>query len=177
MLGISTGQVDQMIFIFSNKFMRVNKIKILIVFGVILCSFSMVKKTYQTECVTLETDGFVTIKIWDPEKGAKYKLEQARKDAINAILFSGVAAGNNCFTQQPILDKPEEHEKFKNIEKSFFSKNGKWLLYTRSSSIETTIPEITGTKNWKIYQVSISKNKLRKYLEEEKVITALNKGF
>ena len=51
------------------------------------------------------------------KKGAKYKPEQARKDAIHAILFSGIFGGNGCTTQPPILNKTEEQENFKTIEK------------------------------------------------------------
>jgi hypothetical protein len=140
-------------------------------------AFNQQNNSYQTECVSLETDGYVTFKIWDSKRGSKYKPEQARKDGINAILISGIAGINGCTTQQPILNKSEELEKFKSIEKSFFSKNGKWSILTKSSTIETTLPKNLGEKNWKVYQVSVSKNELKKYLEEQKVINSLNTGF
>lgn len=105
-----------------------------------LLSFTYNNSTYQTECVTLGTDGYVSIKIWDTKKGAKYKPEQARKDAIHAILYSGISGGSSCTTQPPILKKSEEQESFKVIEKSFFSKKGKWSMFTRSSATETTLP-------------------------------------
>lgn len=156
---------------------KVLQIIILAVSCFMLLSFARVNRTYQTECVSIETDGYVTVKIWDTKKGARYKPEQARKDAVNAILFSGIAGGNGCSTQPPILNKAEEQEKFKSIEKSFFARKGKWSMYTRSSATETTLPANLGVKNWKVYQVSVSKNELRKYLEEQKIINALNTGF
>jgi hypothetical protein len=151
--------------------------QILILCSLTLLSFSGENRTYQTQCVTIEIDGYLTIKIWDTKKGAKYKPEQARKDAIKAILFSGIGGGNGCSTQPPILNKTEEQEKFKGIEKSFFARKGKWSMYTRSSATETTLPVNLGVKNWKVYQVSVSKNELRKYLEEQKIINSLNTGF
>lgn len=140
-------------------------------------SFANNKRTFQTECVTIETDGYITIKIWDSKKGAKYKIVQARKDGIYAILYSGISAINGCATQPPLLNKTEERENFKTIEKTFFAKNGVWSMFTRSSSVETTLPSNIGTNNWKVYQVSISKNELRKYLENQKIIKSLNNGF
>ena len=68
-------------------------------------------------------------------------------------------------------------DKFKDFEKSFFSKNGKGSLFTRSSATETTLPKNLGVNNWKVYQLSISKNELRKFLEEQKIIKSLNTGF
>lgn len=150
---------------------------ILTLTSLMLLSFASNNRNYQTECVTLETDGYITIKIWDTKKGTKYKPEQARKDAIHAILFSGISVGSGCAMQPPLLNKTEEQENFKTIEKSFFAKNGKWSMFTRSSATETTLPANLGIKNWKVYQVSISKNELRKYLEEQKIIKSLTNGF
>jgi hypothetical protein len=159
--------------------MRKNILQALIIVmsSLLLLSFAYNNRNYQTECVTIETDGYVTIKIWDTKKGAKYKPEQARKDAVHAILFSGISGGNGCTTQPPILNKTEENENFKSIEKSFFVKKGKWAMFTRSSASESTLPANLGIKNWKVYQVSISKNELRKYLEEQKIIKSLTNGF
>lgn len=150
---------------------------ILVASSFILLSFASNNRTYQTECVTIETDGYVMIKIWDTKKGAKYTSEEARKDAIHAILYSGVSGGTGCTTQPPILNKSEEQENFKPIEKSFFAKKGKWSMFTRSSATETTLPANIGIKNWKVYQVTISKNELRKYLEDQKIIKSLTNGF
>jgi hypothetical protein len=132
---------------------------------------------YQTYCVNIEADGYLTLKIWDTKKGVKYLPEQARKDAIHAILFSGISGGNGCSKQPPILNKNEEQENFKSIQKHFFSKKGKWAMFTRSSATETTLPVNLGVQNWKVYQVSVSKNELRNYLEEQKIIKSLNNGF
>ena len=156
-------------------------IKIIAIIAIVSCglimSFAPSNRNYQTECVSLETDGYVTIKIWDSKVGAKYKPEQARKDAIYALLYSGVAGSNSCSTQPPLLNESNEQNKFKSIEHDFFANRGKWSMFTRSSATETTIPQSIGDKNLKVYQVSVSRKELRKYLEEQKVIKSLNSGF
>jgi hypothetical protein len=159
--------------------MKKNYTCVLIISLTVLITFSFqnINRTYQTECVTIETDGYVSIKIWDTKKGTKYTPEQARKDAVHAILYSGISSNAGCSTQPPILNKTEEQENFNIIKKSFFAKNGKWAMFTRSSATETTLPDNLGSKNWKVYQVSVSKNELRKYLEEQKIIKSLNNGF
>ena len=150
---------------------------ILLTCSIKLFSFAANNLSYQTECVSMEMDGYITLKIWDSKKGVKYTSEQSRKDAIHAILYSGIAGSKGCTTQSPFLNKIEAQENFKSIEKSFFSIKGKWTIFTRSSEIETTLPDNLGIKNWKVYQVSVSKNELRKYLEEQKIIKSLNNGF
>jgi len=151
---------------------------IIVALSSILVAFALKNnRGYQTECITIETDGYATFKIWDTNIGAKYSQEEARKDAVYAILFSGISGSIGCATQPPILNKTEEQENFKTIEKSFFSNKGKWTIFTRSAVTETTLPANLGTKNWKVYQVSVSKNELRKYLEEQKIIKSLNNRF
>jgi len=153
---------------------------ILLFFGLIILSlptYAQKQFAYQVECISVENNDSVTIKIWNTKKAKKYSQLQARKDAVHAILFSGVSGSNGCVTQKPLLSTPESIEAFKKIENYFFSKNGEWGKYTREASVATTLPQQIGDKKWKVYQVSISKDLLRKYLEEQKIIKSLNSGF
>ena len=98
------------------------KIAVILISSFTLFSFASNRKSYQTECISMEMDGYITLKIWDSKKGVKYTSEQSRKDAIHAILYSGIAGSKGCTTLSPLLSKMEAQENFKNIEKSFFSK-------------------------------------------------------
>ena len=51
------------------------------------------------------------------------------------------------------------------------------MTFIKSNATETTLPDNLGAKKWKVYQVTIAKKELRKYLEAEKIITSLNNGF
>jgi hypothetical protein len=143
----------------------------------VFCSFFTNKANYQTECVSLETDGYYTIKIWDTKKRDNYRSEDARKDALHAILFSGIAGTNGCVTQKAMLNKLEYQQNFKSIEKDFFAKKGKWSAFTRTATTATTLPVAIGNQKWKVYQISISKSALSQYLEELKIIQTLNNQF
>ena len=159
-----------------NTGLKLEKIFFILLVGSFF-SFTNNDNNYQTECISNDIDGYTTIKIWNPQKGEKYKAKQAQEDAVYAVLINGIAGTNGCTTQPPILKNNEYESKFKNIEKSFFAKNGKWLLFIRSAATETTLPTSLGKKKWKVYQVSISKKELRKYLEDHNIIKALNTGF
>lgn len=133
--------------------------------------------TYSVECVSVENDGYAVLKIWDSKQGKSYKSDQGRKDAVHALLFSGVPPTNSCVTQKPILADSESQKNFEKIESEFFSKNGAWSKYTRMAETQSALPENISKKNWKVYQVSVAKNLLRKDLEDMKVIKPLNSGF
>jgi hypothetical protein len=156
---------------------NIKKIAILASFIMLLSSFGGSNRNYQTECVSTDMEGYLTIKIWDTKKGEKYKSERARKDAIHAVLFSGVAGSNGCTTQAPMLNKDESQYKFSLIEKKFFARGGKWSTFTRTATVTKTIPDSLGQKKWKVYQVTVLKKELRNYLEENKILNNLNNGF
>ena len=149
----------------------------MLTFCISLFSFAKSQSSYQYECLSVGEDGYVTIKIWNSQKGKNYKLEQAQKDAVYVIVFSGIAPTNGCITQKPILQQTEEQAKFKNIEKNFFKANGDYLTYVRSSETSTTIPVNLGEKDWKVFQISVAKNLLRKYFQDKKIVKPLNTGF
>lgn len=158
-----------------------NKHRKLLIFifiiSILLISFKQSYNNYQTECVSLDIEGYISFKIWNTKSGKSYKPEQARKDAIHAILFSGIAGSNGCTTQTALVIKSEEIDKFKKIEKDFFSSKGNWAKYSRSSATESTLPINLGQKNWKVYQVSVAKDALKKYLEEKSILKSINTGF
>lgn len=147
-------------------------ISLLLIFNI-----SMAQSNYQNECVNIENDGHITMKIWNPKKGKRYKIEQAQKDAIYTILYSGISSNKSCIPQKPILKNQTELKKFKKIETEFFKTKGVWLTYIHSSSVENALPEKIGEKDWKVYQVSVNRNLLKKYLEENEIIKPINTGF
>ena len=140
-------------------------------------TFAQKQFAYQVECISVENSGSVSVKIWNTEKGKKYSQLQARKDAVHAMLFSGVSGSNGCVTHTPILSATESIGAFKKIEKDFFSKDGEWSKFTREGSTSNQLLQQIGDEKWKAYQVSISKDLLRKYLEEQQIIKSLNIGF
>ena len=143
----------------------------------ILFAFAVGKPTYQTDSLRSDNDGYLTINIWDPVKGDHYKLEQAQKDAINCLLYAGFSGNDACVAQKPILANSTDAEAFRKIEEAYFAKTGKWTTLIRSSALATTLPMSLGNKHWRVYQVSIAKDLLRKDLEEQKIIKSLTTGF
>lgn len=159
-----------------NK-IRFCKSSLILISLILIFNISRAQSDYQNECVNIGSDGYITLKIWNPQKGKKYKIEQAQKDAICSILYSGISSNKGCIAQKPILKNKDEQEKFKKIEPEFFETQGIWLTYIRSSSVENSLPEKIGEKDWKVYQITVNKNLLNKYLEEQEIIKPLNAGF
>ena len=132
------------------------------------------RRDYRIECKS-STEGFQTITIWNLKQKHKYKIEDASKDAIHAFLFSGIEPGLGCILIKPLLSTEQEKEKFKSFEKSFFK--NKYQEFIRSSSITFETIQKTYRINYKVYTITVSKDLLRKYLEDQNIISSLSKGF
>lgn len=138
-----------------------------LLFLLLFVDCSTKKELYQINCISIENEGYVKLKITNLIKPLEYQIESASKDAIKSILYSGYTS-TQCQTQKPILKQSVEIENFKKIESSFFSKNGVWKTFVRNASNE---------QNTTGFEVMVNKDQLRKYLEEKKVIKSLNNGF
>ena len=125
------------------------------------------KELYQINCVSIENEGYVKLKITNLIKPLEYQIESASKDAIKAILYSGYTSTQRQ-TQKPLLRQPTDIENFKKIESNFFSNKGVWKTFVRTDSNE---------QNKSGFEVMVSKDQLRKYLEEKQIIKSLNNGF
>lgn len=136
---------------------------------IMLCfiNCSLKKELNKFDCVSIENEGYVKLKITKQIKHLEYNIESACKDAIKAILYSGYTS-LQCQTQKPILKQTTDFENFRKIQSKFFSKNGSWKLFVQYNSIEQKTNE---------YLILINKEQLRKYLEEQKIIKSLNTGF
>ena len=136
----------------------------------LVCFFlacSAKKELYQVECFSLTNDGYVELKVSNLINPTEYQIEQASIDAIKAILFTGYSS-TKCQTQTPLLNSIEAKDNFKKIQSSFFSKKGPWKNFVRNSS---------GKNIENGFLIMISKEQLRKYLEDTKIIKKLTNGF
>jgi len=132
---------------------------------------------FQTECAGLSNSGYIDVFVWNTKKGVLYTIDEARKDAIYAALYTGVASGKSCVSQPAILRNEEERKNFERISKDFFSKSGHWTRFTANAQVSNITPSSSNDNSTRVYNVSVAKSDLRKYLEEHKIIKSLNNGF
>lgn len=110
----------------------------------------------------------VQLTVTNSQLGPKYKVELAKKDVLYAVLYTGVSG---CGKVNPLLSSAESIEKFKKIERSYFSKNGKWSKYTRQSTANTNSGPIGQ------HVIAVDLPVLRKDLENLNIIKSLTNGI
>lgn len=143
----------------------------------ILSSCGTHENNIQQSCSNINITGYISINIWNPKKGEKYRMQSAKKDAIYTFLYFGVNGSKNCITQPPLLKSKKTQDRFKKIEKTFFSKNGSWSKFVQNARVMIDKPKNLKTVTGKVYNVAVAKDELRKYLEKQAIINQLNEGF
>ncbi|WP_317898818.1 hypothetical protein [Aurantibacillus circumpalustris] len=85
--------------------------------------------THEVECMGSELDGSITLKTWGKGKNRADALEQARKEAINAVLFIGIRNGKPDCDSRPILNAPNIRENQADYFSTFFKDEGAYKKF------------------------------------------------
>ena len=114
-------------------------ITILILFSSILTYSQKSQKknagnyAYEVECMGIEMDGSVTVKAFGKGRNRADAVEQAKKEAINTILFKGLKNGRSECGIVPLLNEPNIREKKEEYFNLFFKDNGEYQKYVSNA--------------------------------------------
>ena len=88
--------------------------------------------THEIECMGAELDGSITLKTWGKGKDRADAIEQARKEAINTVLFIGIRNGKPDCDTRPILNAPNIRENKSSYFNTFFKDGGDYKKFASS---------------------------------------------
>ena len=131
--------------------------------------------TYEIESVGVGADGTYAIRVWSYYKNAKMPLEVAKRNAVHAVIFKGVPAGNGAASQPPL-----KTDAVTASDSVFFGNffQGEYQDYINSVASGSLQILKLRAREYKIgYVVSVAKDNLRKYMEDQGVIKGLSSGF
>lgn len=128
---------------------------------------------YEIEGYEVGTQGSYLVKVSVYTKSSSVSVEEFKYAAVHGVIFKGFS-GKGFTTQKP-LAKPETESQHSDFFETFFGKND-YLAY--ADVINPTADRIKTGKEYKMSAiVSVSKDNLRKTLEDAGVIRNLNSGF
>lgn len=84
---------------------------------------------YEPECLGVELDGSQTLRVWGNGKNKNDAVEQAKKNAIRAVVFKGIRNGLSGCNIQPVIFEVNAEEKYEDYFNAFFKDNGEYLKY------------------------------------------------
>lgn len=153
---------------------------------------------YEVQCLGVGSEGTQLIKVWGYAKKQDDAIELAKLFAVHAVIFKGIKTGKGC-AQRPLIPEGQGAEymrKHSNYFEKFFGirrlkRNGEYRMDRRATGKEyqlyvqlSTDGSIRASDRKKVGRrykvgvaVSVSRDALRKKLEQEGIIKAMDYGF
>jgi hypothetical protein len=137
---------------------------------------------YETQCMGIGVDGTKLVKVWSYSKDPVVAIEQAKKNAVHAMIFQGFVGNSKtaCATQKPLTDNPGLEQEKAQFFDAFFADGGKYMKFVNVSGDGSINPQdrVKIGKEYKIgIVVSVMYDQLRKDLEDAGIIKGLASGF
>jgi len=79
---------------------------------------------FKTECLGIEMDGSQTVKAWGNGRNRWDAIEQAKKNAVNDMLFKGILDGSSECNSKPLVPEVNAREKYEDFFNAFFADKG-----------------------------------------------------
>lgn len=83
----------------------------------------------KVECLGVELDGSQTLRSWGTGRNKQDAVEQAWKNAVNAVLFQGILDGAQGCDVRPLINEPNAREKYEEYFNRFLSDGGDYQEY------------------------------------------------
>lgn len=80
-------------------------------------------------CIGHELDGTLTIRSWGEGRNRADAREQAKKNAVYAVLFDGVRTGNDGYDARPIVPEVNARQRYRDYFDIFFMDGGAYKTY------------------------------------------------
>jgi len=137
---------------------------------------------YEVQCVGVGNEGTKLIKVFSYSKKADVAIEQAKKNAVHAMIFQGFNgnSGSGCPSQKPLTSNPALEDEKKEFFDAFFADGGKYMKFVSVSGDGQVAAEdrMKVGKEYKVgVVVSVMYDLLRKDLEDAGIIKGLSSGF
>jgi hypothetical protein len=132
------------------------------------------------EPVNVGTQGSYLVKVWSYSKKPVVAIEQAKKNAVHGIIFTGFTGMNGVTGKKPLTNNPNLEEEKKDFFDPFFADGGKYMKFV-SITNDGTVAAKDRLKVGKEYKigviVSVKVDLLREDLENAGIIRKLGAGF
>lgn len=129
---------------------------------------------YNIRCLGTEMDGSLTLEAYGKGKNRADASEQAKKEAVHAVIFKGIKDGNGGCTTDPILFNSNAERINEDYFAAFFKDDGPYLQYV-SLKDESIKNKVTRKKKkddniqQRMVVVRVQRLDLKKKLAEDKI--------
>lgn len=85
--------------------------------------------TYEVSCLGSEMDGSITVESYGMGRNYSDASEQAKKNAVMAVIFKGIKIGVGDCNNSPIILSSNAQSRYEEYFAAFFKDNGPYMQY------------------------------------------------
>lgn len=130
--------------------------------------------TYEISCLGTEMDGSITVESYGMGRNYLDASEQAKKNAVHAIIFKGIKIGVGNCNESPLILSANAEQKYEDYFASFFADSGPYLEFVseKDERVQKKVKR-NAQKTKEIQQrmvvVRVNRLALKKKLESDKI--------
>lgn len=128
--------------------------------------------TFDVTCLGVELDGSQTLLSWGSGKNKEDAIEQATKNAVQAVLFKGILEGNKGCDVRPLINEPNAREKYEDYFNAFFADGGAYKQFATNEDLKRgSKDKFRGqyANTWSTI-VRVLRSELKKKLQEDNIL-------
>ena len=151
------------------------KLYIIISFFLISISSFYSQKTiaanynFDVRCQGKEMDGSLTLEVFGKGRNYKDALEQAKKNAVHAVIFKGIKDGSGECNSDPLLLSSSPETEFETYFANFFKDGGEYLNYISCAKTAPVQYKKSKTVQQRMAVVRVDRLALKNKLKTDKI--------
>ena len=124
------------------------------------------------ECLGVEGDGSQTLRVTGTGRNRADAIEQAKKDAVMAVIFSGIRSGRSGCDMRPLISEANAREKYEEYFDIFFMDNGEYRKYISMADQKRNSKDKSKNKYVKNYRITVRvlRSELKERLKNDNVL-------
>lgn len=128
--------------------------------------------SYETTCLGVENDGSQTLRAWGTGRNRSDAVEQAKKNAVNDVIFKGIISGSEGCNMRPLVTEVNARERYEEYFDRFFMDGGEYKKYVSSEDEKNNSKVSQKNKIGAKYGVTVRvlRNELKSRLKNDGVI-------
>lgn len=128
---------------------------------------------HETICMGVERDGSQTLRVWGKGSTKADAIEQAKKNAVYDVLFTGIRGNGEC-NQRPLVPEVNARERYAKYFNPFFSDGGEYNRFVKEESAnQASRLEAKGSSIYSYGIIAtVDREGLRTQLEKDGILQA-----
>lgn len=124
------------------------------------------------ECLGVEGDGSQTLRVTGIGRNKADAVEQAKKDAVMAVIFEGIRSGMSGCDTRPLINELDARDKYEEYFNIFFMDKGEYSKYVSMEDRKLRSNTVRKNKYFKSYRLTIRvlRSELKQRLKTDGVI-------